>query len=133
MDLIFHHIGIYCQNIKKDKIGLIKSFNLIEESEIIQDEILNVRVQFYTDKNNKIRYELIEPNGVSNPVSNTLMNEKNYLNHMAYSVRDLDKSIFELRKQNFIPIDKIKFAKAFQNNIQFFYTPFKTIIELIQL
>lgn len=133
MNLVFHHIGIYCPNIVHDKEKLISTFNLEEETDLITDHNLKVCVQFFLDKHSNIRYELVEPLGDKNPVSNTLQNQNNNLNHIAYTTNDWKNTLVSLRKSKYIPIGKQKFAKAFNNEIQFFYTPFKTIIELIKL
>lgn len=129
--LKFHHIGIFVKSINKAEKVLLKTLSLKKTSKIFKDKTLKVKVRFYKDQKN-ICYEIIEPYGANNPVTGSLIRKTNILNHIAYKTEDLDETIKNLRKQNYLQISQIVYSQAFKKKIVFLLTPLNFIIELIQ-
>ena len=128
----FNHIGIFVKSISIGIKELSKVVNIKKKTQIIKDKNLQVKVVFLYD-NKKICYELIEPFGKKNPVSNTLKKKTNILNHIAYQTKNFDKDLKKLLKTGFRPITSILRAKAFSNKrVIFLINKINFINELIE-
>ena len=128
----FHHIGIFCKNLEFGKLEISKFINIASISNEIIDEGIGVRIIFLNDKQG-LKYELISPYGENNPVTGTLLRNKDYLNHIAYQTDSFDNEIIKLRNAGHVPLGAPKKAKAFQDSrVIFFLTPLGFIIELIE-
>lgn len=131
--LRFHHIGIF---VKETEIGIKYFENLLDlqnKSNLIIDKKMGVKVQFLYDKEN-ICYELVAPNEQQpNPVSKSLDDNKNLLNHIAYTSNLFETDIKKIRDAGSIPLGIPMNAKAFNEaRVIFFLTPLKFIIEVIE-
>ena len=130
--MIFHHLGIFVKSIDKASIILSKDLKAQKISEIIVDENLRVKVQFFKDKKG-MTYELVEGIGENNPVKNCLELNKNLLNHIAYKTDNFDTQIEILIKNNYLKISNISKSVAFNNKrIIFLLSPLNFIVELIE-
>tara|TARA_B100001123_G_C15014841_1_gene909044 strand:- start:144 stop:539 length:396 start_codon:yes stop_codon:yes gene_type:complete len=130
--MIFHHLGIFVKSIDKASIILSKDLKAKKISEIIVDENLRVKVQFFKDKKG-MTYELVEGIGENNPVKNCLELNKNLLNHIAYKTDNFDTQIEILIKNNYLKISNISKSVAFNNKrIIFLLSPLNFIVELIE-
>jgi len=130
--MIFHHLGIFVKSIDKASIILSKDLKAKKKSEIIVDENLRVKVQFFKDKKG-MTYELVEGIGKNNPVKNCLELNKNLLNHIAYKTDNFDTQIEILIKNNYLKISNISKSVAFNNKrIIFLLSPLNFIVELIE-
>ena len=130
--MIFHHLGIFVKSIDKASIILSKDLKAKKKSEIIVDENLRVKVQFFKDKKG-MTYELVEGIGENNPVKNCLELNKNLLNHIAYKTDNFDTQIEILIKNNYLKISNISKSVAFNNKrIIFLLSPLNFIVELIE-
>ena len=70
----FNHVGIFVENIS-NAIDQLKEIIIIKKkTSAIIDKKLGVKILFIIDNNN-LCYELIEPYGKNNPVSNSLKNK----------------------------------------------------------
>ena len=128
----FNHIGIFVNSISIGIKELRKVVNIKKKTKIIEDKNLGVKVIFLYD-NKKICYELIEPFGKNNPVSNTLKKKVNILNHIAYQTKNFDKDLKKLIKTGFRPFTNIVHAKAFSNKrVIFLINKMNFINELIE-
>ena len=128
----FHHIGIFVKSISEGSNIFFSEIKVVKKSEIIEDKNLKVRVQFFED-NKGIKYELVEGLGDNNPVKNSLKNNKNILNHIAYKAENFNYTLDNLLKKNFIQISKIENSVAFKGKkIIFLLSPLNYIIELIE-
>jgi hypothetical protein len=128
--LIFNHIGIFVSDIKKSEKYLKPFFNL-NKKKIIFDKKLKIKVKLYFD-NKKVCYELVEPYGKNNPVSGYLKRGTNILNHIAYSTKNFNFTIYDLKKKKFTQISKINYSKIFKGKIVFFLSPLNYIVEIIE-
>tara|TARA_B100001093_G_scaffold100534_1_gene92597 strand:+ start:1013 stop:1435 length:423 start_codon:yes stop_codon:yes gene_type:complete len=128
----FDHIGIFVREIKYGRMELANLIDIFEESEIYDDPLLNVSVQFCYDKS-KICYELVAPYGDNNPVDGVLKDNGNILNHVAYKTNKFDEKILQYREKGCIPLGPACQAVAFGGaRVIFFLSPLKFIIELIE-
>ena len=132
MSLIFDHIGVFVKDLDYGGKHLRNLFPISRIGEVINDPVLKVSIQFLYDDRG-ICYELVAPNGNSNPVEAVLRNGKNILNHVAYKTQDFDASISHFRASGCIPLGQAKPAIAFRNaRVIFFLTPLRIIVELIE-
>lgn len=129
----FHHIGIFVESIEKGRNHLDNLKLNLSWSEVYDDSNMGVFVQFGHDAFG-INYEIIAPNGAENPVSGSIENRRNILNHLAYSTNDFDYEADRLVHQaDCIAIGQSKPAVAFGGKrVQFFITPLNHIIELVE-
>ena len=130
--MTFHHIGIFTSDLD---IGMAKLSSIIpiqSVSQPIEDSGLKVKIQFCTDTSG-VCYELVAPFGDNNPVSGILLSGKAIINHVAYTVTDINIASKKLRKSGCIPISQARPALAFENRrVIFFMSPLRFIIELIE-
>ena len=130
--MIFDHIGLFVEDIGIGKHRLSSILPIREWCEVLDDDVLHVRVCFGKDQFG-LRYELVAPLGSPNPVSGVLSSRRNILNHVAYRVPDIAASAAALRAQRSVPIGPPKPAVAFGGAlVMFFMTPLSFIIEIIE-
>ncbi|MBV1776292.1 VOC family protein [Burkholderiaceae bacterium DAT-1] len=131
-DMKFDHIGVFVTSLELGRTHLAAILDIHEWTDPIDDPIQKVSVQFGLDSSG-IRFELVAPNGEGNPVTPVLGSGKNILNHVAYTVPDLDKKLAELRAARCMPLGPAQPATAFDGRrIAFVLTPLRMIIELIE-
>lgn len=128
----FDHIGIFVPDIEEGRKSLSSIFPIGRVSEVFEDSLLRVKVQFLYDGTG-ICYELVAPFGPDNPVDGVLKARKNVLNHVAYRVEDLDVSLAHLREEGAFPLGPPSPATAFGGKrVVFLFTPMNFIIELVE-
>lgn len=128
----FHHIGLFVADLDVGRRHLQGLLPIASTSTVIEDVGLKVRVQFCTDQSG-VRYELVAPFGEGNPVDGALASGKGILNHVAYTVADLDAALTAVRAQGCIPLGRPQPAVAFGGQrVMFFMSPQRFIIELIE-
>lgn len=128
----FNHIGIFVKSLTYGLKELRKIIKIKKKSKIIKDETLKVKLIFIFDENN-LCYELIEPYGKNNPVSNSIKKKYNLLNHLAYESINFDKDVKKLIKNGFRPISKPMPAKAFKGKkVIFLINQLNYINEIIE-
>ena len=125
----FHHIG-YLTNNLKSTINEFKKINYTKKPNIINDNILKVKVIFIKNTSNLI--ELVKPHKKNYGLLKIIQN-KNYAYHFAYKVKNINESIKKLKKMKFKIIVNPVPAKAFKNKkISFLRMKDGFIIELIE-
>ena len=125
----FHHIGYLTNNLKRT-INEFKKINYAKKTNIINDNLLKVKVVFIKNTNNLI--ELVKPYKKNYGLIKIIKN-KNYAYHFAYKVKNINKSIKKLKKMKFKIIVNPVPAKAFKNKkISFLKMKDGFIIELIE-
>jgi len=125
----FHHIG-YLTNNLKSTINEFKKINYTKKTNIINDNILKVKVIFIKNTSNLI--ELVKPHKKNYGLLKIIQN-KNYAYHFAYKVKNINESIKKLKKMKFKIIVNPVPAKAFKNKkISFLRMKDGFIIELIE-
>jgi methylmalonyl-CoA/ethylmalonyl-CoA epimerase len=127
----FDHVGIFVKDIGAGLRHLQNLLPISKVSQIYQDPLLNVLVQFCYD-NDGVCYELVAPFGEKNPVDTALLHN-NILNHIAYRSNKFEVTVKHLRDSGCVPLGPAKPAVAFGGKqVIFFLTPLKLIIEIIE-
>ena len=128
----FNHIGIIVKDLNLG-LDFFKSFLEINDiTETIVDEVLGVNIKFFKDSSG-LQYELISPLNSKSPITQALEQNKNILNHVAYTSKNFDLDMKNIRKNKSIILGAPKKAKAFKNaRVVFFLTTLGMIIELIE-
>lgn len=128
----FDHLGVFVKTLDIGRMHFNKVFQIKNISEELHDPVLKVSVQFLVDSSG-IRYELVCPNGLGNPVDSVLIESKNILNHVAYITNDFDNELMRLRAAGCLPLSKPARAVAFNGSrVVFLLTPLRLILEIIE-
>jgi len=128
----FDHIGLVVRSLALGREALSPIVEIRAWTDEFIDPIQRVSVQFGRDSSN-ICYELIAPQGDGGPVAKALSSGRNILNHVAYLVPDLSEAGGRLRDAGAVPTADPMPAVAYGGSrIQFFVTPLRFIIELIE-
>ena len=125
--LEFHHIGIACEDIEKQKNFIKNFFNVKYESETVFDKNQNASLALLTLEDG-LNIELISGDAVKNILKKGV---KYY--HICYAVSDINEYINKFKKQkDVIVISDPKPAILFDNSlVAFLYTPMG-VIELLE-
>jgi methylmalonyl-CoA/ethylmalonyl-CoA epimerase len=133
MNLSLDHLGLIVPDLTAGRDFLQQTLAITLWTPITHDPGLGVSVQFGTDANQTLTYELIAPLGDDSPISTALRANKNILNHLAYLTPDLAVSAAHLRAQGCHPTADPHPALAYNGAlIQFFVSPLRFLIELIE-
>ena len=125
----FHHIGYLTNNFKKTT-NEFKKIDYIKTTNVINDNILKVKVQFIKNKKNLI--EIVKPYK-NNYGLQKIIQRKNYAYHFAYKIKNISQVIKKLKKKKFKVIVNSVPAKAFKNKeVAFLKMNDGFIIELIE-
>jgi D-glycero-D-manno-heptose 1,7-bisphosphate phosphatase len=127
------HLGLIVADLTTGRTFLEQTLGITLWTPVTHDPGLGVSVQFGTDENKSLTYELIAPLGEASPIANALRGNKNILNHLAYLTPDLAASGEHLRANGCHPIADPAPALAYDGNlIQFYVSPLRFILELIE-
>jgi methylmalonyl-CoA/ethylmalonyl-CoA epimerase len=128
----FDHIGIIVSRLDQGRNHLTELFNIVRWTQEFQDPINGVQVQFGLDPSG-ICYEAISPIGSNSPVSAALISGSRILNHLAYVVPSLAAASARMSAARCVTAGEARPAVAYGGNkIQFFISPIRIIIELIE-
>jgi methylmalonyl-CoA/ethylmalonyl-CoA epimerase len=128
----FDHIGVIAPTLEAGRAQLGAILEIPHWTEEFADPVNGVYAQFGLDTSG-INYELIAPFGENSPIIKWVQTKRNILNHIAYLVQDLDKASAKISATGAVPTSAPKPAIAYGGNrIQFFVTPMRFIIELIE-
>jgi methylmalonyl-CoA/ethylmalonyl-CoA epimerase len=128
----FDHLGIVVKSVAKGRKALTEVLSIRDWTAEIRDPVNGVLLQFGRDPAGVV-YEVLEPLDEKSPVYNALATGKGILNHIAYRVSDLAAHAAAMRRAGCAPTSEPKPAVAYGGrNIQFFITPLRLIIELIE-
>jgi len=136
--LQFDHLGIIVPDLTAGRQFLEQTLGISRWTAITHDPNLCVSVQFGSAPPGSLQnagptYELIAPLGDAAPIANALRQGKHILNHVAYLTSDLDLSAEALRAQGCFATGPAKPAVAYSGNrVQFWLSPLRFIIELIE-
>lgn len=125
-----HHIGYLVKNIEKSRIYFEK-LGFKEESKAVYDAKRDVNILFMT--NGKYRVELVSPKSENSVVVNTLQKIGNAPYHICYYCNNIENTQALLRKDGYLPIDKISSAVAIDNRkVCFLFNQNIGLIELLE-
>ena len=128
----FDHLGVVVKRVDKARSRMAALLAIEEWTPVIDDPVNGVRLQFGRDPAGVV-YELLEPLDEYSPVQAALEGGKAILNHVAYRVADLAVGAARLKAGGAAKVSDPKPAIAYGGRpIQFFVTPLRFIIELIE-
>jgi methylmalonyl-CoA/ethylmalonyl-CoA epimerase len=128
----FDHLGLVVKSLTRGRTTLAEVLSIEAWTVEFNDDVNGVLLQFGRDPAGVV-YELLEPLDSNSPVYNALATGKGILNHVAYRVADLTISADHMRAAGCAPTSGPKPALAYGGHkIQFFITPLRMIIELIE-
>ena len=131
--LVFDHLGLIVPELATGRDFLSSTLGIEHWTSAVDDPGIQVSVQFGSSGSDGLVYELVAPFGESSPIANALKTGKHILNHVAYRTADLEKAAERLREQGCYPAGAPMPAVAYSGNlVQFFLTPLRFIIELIE-
>src|SRR6266516_3662538 len=126
-----HHVGIGVNNIMEKDTLYRSTVPIGFPTEIIHDEIQQVRVAF-ADAGNGVAIEFIEPDGEDSPVTRALRRGIS-LHHICYEVQDIEQAIAQARAAGALVVCEPVPARAFQGRqIAFVYPPVGDLIEFVE-
>lgn len=132
VDWRFDHLGVVVKSIARGRTHLTTMLQVREWTDEIVDPVNGVAIQFGRDSAGLV-YELLSPIDDASPVAGALKGGKAILNHVAYRTRDLDAAAAHLLRSGCGSAGPPMPAIAYQGaRIQFFVTPIRSIIELIE-
>lgn len=130
--MIFDHIGVFVASLPEGRRHLEAFLGVQQWTLPVEDPLQKVVVQFGTDGSG-MRYEIVAPWGVGDPVTPVLKTGRNILNHVAYRVVNLEQALSAMRAAGGMPLGEPKPATAFDGRrIVFILTPLRLIVELIE-
>lgn len=129
--MFLHHYGFATSDLNSS----LKTYSLLgytTVSDVVVDLLQNVKIIFI-QKNDDPLIELIEPLSTKSPVTVIIKKNGPCLYHTGYFVKDINNSIRELRREEFIMISKPAAATAFDGKlICFLFHKNIGLIELIE-
>jgi methylmalonyl-CoA/ethylmalonyl-CoA epimerase len=128
----FDHIGLVVKRIERGRSTLSGILDIRDWTHELCDPVNGVRIQFGRDPSG-ICYELLEPLDEQSPVFPALNSGRAILNHVAYRVSALTEAADHLKLKGCARTSDPKPALAYAGRrIQFFVTPLRFLIELIE-
>jgi methylmalonyl-CoA/ethylmalonyl-CoA epimerase len=131
--LEFDHLGIIVSNLEEARQFMSSALAVMRWTEVVDDPVHGVSVQFGSMAAGSPAYELIAPLQDASPISNALKSGKHILNHVAYLTLDLRASGNRLREAGCYPVGEAQPAVAYGGAlVQFWMSPLRFVIELIE-
>lgn len=129
-DWTFHHIGIAVLDIDTTAAVYLQAGYV--KSPTKYDPLQNVYICFLS-KGNMPLIELLAPADDTSPVYNTLDKMGVTPYHICYQVENIEQSIIELRKQQYVVVKRPEIAVAIDNHkVCFLYNKSVGLIELVE-
>jgi methylmalonyl-CoA/ethylmalonyl-CoA epimerase len=128
----FDHLGVVVKSLSTGKKHLTNILQIKQWTQPFTDHVNGVEIQFGQDSCGVV-YELLAPIDENSPVYPALKGGKAILNHVAYITDDLEASAKHLVRNGCGSTGEPNPAIAYGGaRIQFFVTPLRTIIELVE-
>ena len=128
----FHHVGVVVKSIEQTATHYRKNLHLEPQSEIIEDPIQKVKVQFWARPGDSTSVELIEPAGEDSPVQRALA-KGGGLNHLCYEVDDIGAAVEEALANGALQVGSLAPATAFAGRrITFLYYRHIGLVEFVE-
>lgn len=128
----FDHLGLVVKSLAAGNKHLTNVLQVKEWTAPVTDEVNGVHIQFGRDPAGVV-YELLAPIDENSPVYAALKGGKAILNHVAYITDDLEAAAGHLVRNGCGSTGQPNPAIAYGGaRIQFFVTPLRTIIELVE-
>lgn len=128
----FDHLGLVVKSVARGRQVLGALLDIHMWTIEFRDPINGVVCQFGRDASGTC-YELLEPMGENSPILPALKSGRAILNHTAYLVGDLTAASKNVQLQGCARTADAKPALAYGGRrVQFFVTPLRFVIELIE-
>jgi methylmalonyl-CoA/ethylmalonyl-CoA epimerase len=129
--MTLHHVGIVVEDLRLYAEAYQSHLGLQADSEIFEDPIQKVRLQFWKDSSGNL-LELIEPASQDSPVRKAV-ERGGGLNHLCYQVENIDEQVRLSLAQGAIPATGIVPAVAFSGRrVAFLFFPKLKLIEFVE-
>ena len=128
----FDHLGLVVKRLARGREHMTALLAIDAWTAPVEDPVNGVTLQFGRDPAGVV-FELLEPLGDSSPVAAALRKGAAILNHVAYRVPDLAAGAAHLASAGAARVGDPRPAIAYGGRpIQFFVTPLRFLIELIE-
>ena len=126
-----HHLGFVVPNIDEHVARMESGFGFRLVAPSVVDPLQGVKVAF-VETGTDVSIELLEPLDESSPIAQFLA-KGGGLNHLCFSVPDLEAAIVTYREQGSLLVSEPRPAIALQGrHVAFFYSREDKLIELLQ-
>ena len=135
-----HHVGLAVNSIKDALQFHIKALGMIQLTEIVHDELQNVKVVLLgfnqkipkgSNGNITSMLELVEPVG-SSPIDE-ILKKRNHLYHYCIEVPSLEEALKKAREEHSVIVLRPTPAKLFNGRkIAFVWTPAQYLLEFLE-
>ncbi len=126
-----HHIGLVVSDLETQIERLRDLLGAELLGETMEDPLQGVKIAFVSTGAD-VTIELLQPTSDASPVARFLQ-EGGGLNHLCYSVPDLDAALGELRAKGCLVVSPPKPAVALSGRrVSFLYTRDRQLIELVE-
>lgn len=130
-EMKFHHVGVAVRSIAEHAEQYREALGINLTSEIIEDELQQVRVAF-AEVGDGVFIEFVEPLNDTSPIQN-ILKRGGGLYHTCYVVPDIEAAMERVRQAGGVIVGGPVPARAFNNRrIAFVYTPGRSLIEFLE-
>lgn len=130
VDLIFHHIGVACNDIE----ATLAAYEMIgyAHGRVVVDPVQNIKICFLSSPTNPM-IELLAPVDENSPVVQILKKNGTTPYHICYMVPDIKDAIKQLKRKRYVLVSSAKPACALDNReVAFLFHKDIGLIELLQ-
>ena len=132
MKLNLHHVGIVVGNITEAADLYARHFGYKPTSAIIHDPTQTAYVQFLGRDEDRVRLELVSPDGPKSKLTNAL-NKGGGLHHLCFSTDDIEAECARLRAEGLLLVRPPVAAVAFAGRrIAWLIGKDRVLIELVE-
>jgi|SRR5271157_382570 len=107
-----HHIGVLVKDVASVLENYVNDLGYEVRSELFHDPVQTAFVQFLALPRDAVLLELVAPDGPQSRLANALK-KSGGINHICYSVMDMDDSLVALQDRRFVMIHAPQPAVAF--------------------
>ena len=133
-DLKFNHFGLAVKDSNKSKfffsqLGYKAHKDVIDDKQKVRALLMKKENHFDIEILSKIYHD------DKSPIDNLLKDNKSAIYHICYECADIDKLIYDFKKENilFRKIVKEMFSPLFNKNVSFYMTDSVGVVEIIHL
>jgi methylmalonyl-CoA/ethylmalonyl-CoA epimerase len=132
LGLRFHHVGVAVRSIERALRYYVDVFGFRRISDTIEVDPEHVKVCFLEDGHG-VKIELVEGVGEESPVRELLRRPGAGTYHICYQVKDLDRTVDELKSRGFRPFRRFEVETSGPRRFAFLLTPDRQLFELCEV
>tara|TARA_B100001769_G_scaffold261449_1_gene242911 strand:+ start:511 stop:924 length:414 start_codon:yes stop_codon:yes gene_type:complete len=133
-DLKFNHFGLAVKDSNKskfffNKLGYKEYKDVIDDNQKVRALLMKKENYFDIEILSKIHHD------DKSPIDNLIQDNKSAIYHICYECTDIDKLIYDFKKENilFRKIVKEMFSPLFNKDVSFYLTDSIGVVEIIHL